>query len=290
MSGPSLPGEPMKAKPECTRCFMRQAGVAAELAGLASPASDALLATIGEELAHLPPGQNPAITASAMHARIRTLSGSADPYRAKKREATAHALGLLPQLRAQLDESADPLLTAVRLAIAGNIIDLGVADEYDLEASIARVLALPPAIDDMERLRFAIEKADNILYLGDNAGETVLDRLLIETLGRPVTYVVKGGPAVNDATREDAREAGLEEVCEVIDNGAAAMGTLLGQCSEAFRRRFDEAELIIAKGMANYESLSGSRPNLFFLLQAKCAVVAADLGVAEKSVVIRENR
>ena len=269
---------------------MRQAHDAARLAGVERSGSTALLTTIERELTKAPQGQNPAITASRMHAQIRALSGNPDPYREKKQEATAHALGLYPHLRQLLAESADPLATAVRLAIAGNIIDLGVADEYDLEASIERVLTLQPAIDDMERLRIAVKNADKVLYLGDNAGETVLDRLLIETLGKPVTYVVKGGPAVNDATREDAREAGLEEVCEIIDNGAAAMGTLLNQCSEVFRKRFDEADAIIAKGMANYESLSGTRPNLFFLLQAKCAVVAADLGVAEKSIVILENR
>lgn len=280
----------MKSSPECTRCFLRQAGDAARLAGVAHPEREAMLATIGRELALTPQGQNPAITASSMHARIRQLSDNPDPYREKKREATAHALALYSHLKALLAEAADPLATAVRLAIAGNIIDLGVADEYDLEASIERVLALPPAIDHMEHLRCAIDKAEKILYLADNAGETVLDRLLIECLGKPVTYVVKGGPAVNDATREDAREAGLEGVCAIIDNGAAAMGTLLDQCSAAFRRHFDAADLILAKGIANYESLVGSRANLFFLLQAKCAVVAADLGVAEKSVVILENR
>ena len=280
----------MKAKPEGHRCFMRQASVAARLAGLDHRAGETLLNPIEVALQQRPPGQNPAITASWMHALIREVSTNSDPYREKKREATTHALALYPHLKALLNASSDPLAMAVRLAIAGNIIDLGVADEYDLEASIERVLAQPAAVNDIERLRNEVNKARKILYLGDNAGETVLDKLLIETLGKPVTYVVKGGPAVNDATREDAREAGLEEVCEIIDNGAAAMGTLLDQCSEEFRKRFDEAELIIAKGMANYESLSGSRSNLFFLLQAKCAVVAADLGVAEKSIVILENR
>ena len=279
----------MKAKPECKQCFLRQADNAARLAGLDADAGKSLIAAIEQELDRLAPGQNPAITASAMHARIRAQSGNPDPYRRKKQEATVHALALYPQLKNLITASADPLATAVRLAIAGNIIDLGVADEYDLEASIERVLALQPALDHMERLRNALANADKILFLGDNAGETVMDRLLIETLGKPVTYVVKGGPAVNDATLEDARDAGLDRVCEITDNGAAAMGTLLDQCSEAFRKRFDEAELVIAKGMANYESLSGSRPNLFFLLQAKCAVVAADLGVAEKGIVILEN-
>lgn len=174
----------------------------------------------------------------------------------------------------------------MRLAIAGNIIDLGVSDQYDLEASIERVLVTEPAINHLAQLRQTLSQAKQVLFLADNAGETVMDRLLIEQLPCPVTYVVKGGPAVNDATREDAIDAGIEQVSELIDNGAATLGTLLGRCSDEFRQRFEEAELIISKGMANYESLNDSRPGIFFLLQAKCAVVAADLGVEEKSLVV----
>ena len=277
----------MKAKTECHRCFQRQASDAARLAGMDKSGRDELLTQIRNQLSATSLDTNPAITASAIHALIRRQADNPDPFRDKKREASAHAL--YPQLKSMLQQATDPLDTAVRLAIAGNIIDLGVAAEYDLEASIERVLALRPAINHMERLKAAIQQADSILYLGDNAGETVMDRLLIETINKPVTYVVKGGPAVNDATLEDAVDAGLNQVCEVIDNGAAAMGTLLDQCSNEFKKRFDETPLVIAKGMANYESLSGTRENLFFLLQAKCAVVAADLEVEEKSIVILEN-
>lgn len=279
----------MKAKAECHRCFQRQVRDAAALAGMDAGASEKLLAEVNTQLQLTSLDTNPAITASALHALIRERSRNPDPFRGKKREATAHALSLYDHLKTMLQQANDPLDTAVRLAIAGNIIDLGVAAEYDLEASIERVLAITPAINHMARLKAAIAATQSILYLGDNAGETVMDRLLIETIDKPVTYVVKGGAAVNDATREDAIAAGLDSVCEVIDNGAAAMGTLLEQCSGEFRKRFDQAGLVIAKGMANYESLSGTRDNLFFLLQAKCAVVAADLGVAEKSIVVLEN-
>jgi len=280
----------MQAKPECHHCFLRQVRTATALAGMAPQDGEALQQVIVQQLAATPLSTNPAITASKLHALIRERSGNPDPYRHKKQEATEHALALYPRLRQLIDTAAAPLDTAVRLAIAGNIIDLGVAESYDLEASIERVLTLQPAIDHLPELKESIERAENILYLADNAGETVLDRLLIETLDKPLTCVVKGGPAVNDATREDAIAAGLDQVCEVIDNGAAAMGTLLDQCSEAFRQRFEAADLVIAKGMANFESLHGSRPNLFFLLQAKCAVVANHLGVTEKSIVILENR
>jgi uncharacterized protein with ATP-grasp and redox domains len=257
--------------------------------GLSAERTETLLAEVQRELAQIPSDVTPPVRASRIHALVRELSGDPDPYRDAKNEATRHALSLYPRLRLLLDRAGDPLDTAVRLAIAGNIIDLGVASEYDLEASIERVLAQPLTINHTARLRAALAGAQEVLYLADNAGETVLDRLLIEVLEPPVTYVVKGGPAVNDATREDALAAGLGGVCKIIDNGAATLGTLLERCTPELRRRFANADLVIAKGMANYESLSGSRNGLFFLLQAKCEVIAGHLGVPERSLLVLED-
>ncbi len=279
----------MQAKPECKRCFQRQALQSAQRIGLSEAATDALLDAVKQRLDDTPHDETPPVTASDIHALIHRQSGNPDPYLAAKQEATEHALSLYPKLKQMIAESSTPLDTAVRLAIAGNIIDLGVSEQYDLEASIERVLVTEPAINHIARLKQALSQAQQVLFLADNAGETVMDRLLIEQLGLPVTYVVKGGPAVNDATREDALAAGVGEVCEIIDHGAATLGTLLERCNDDFNKRFNEAELIIAKGMANYESLNHSRANVFFLLQAKCAVVAADLGVTEKSLIILES-
>lgn len=279
----------MKAQPECDHCFMRQASDAAKRAELSSEATQSVLTAVREELKGFAADVIPPVRASRIHALIREISGNPDPYQAAKQEATEHALGLYPQLKQMVIEADDPLDSAIRLTIAGNIIDLGVASEYDLEASIERVLAQPLAIDHLDRLKSALQEASSVLYLADNAGETVMDRLLIELLEQPVTYVVKGGPAVNDATRKDAINAGLEGECELIDHGAATLGTLLDQCTPAFREQFEDAELIIAKGMANYESLSGSRAGLFFLLQAKCAVIAKHLDVPEKSIIVMED-
>lgn len=279
----------MHAQPQCDQCFLRQARDAARRAGLDPQRTEALLQAVTAELARLPAEAPPPVRASRIHQLVREQSANSDPYRAAKRAATEHALSLYPQLKRLLAAAADPLECAVRLAIAGNIIDLGVASEYDLEASIERVLSQPLAIDHLTALKDAIHRATHILYLADNAGETVLDRLLIETLQRPVTYVVKGGPAVNDATREDARAAGLDKVCEIIDHGAATLGTLLERCSPEFVERFTHAELVIAKGMANFEALDGSRTGLFFLLQAKCEVIAEHLGVRQGDIVVLED-
>jgi uncharacterized protein with ATP-grasp and redox domains len=151
------------------------------------------------------------------------------------------------------------------------------------------VLQANPPIDDLPVLRAALERVDEVLYLADNAGETVFDRVLIETLPLPVRYVVKAGPVLNDATRAEAIAAGLDHVADIIDTGCDAMGAPLRLCSPAFRERFNRARLIIAKGQANYETLSGVDAPICFLLQAKCSIIAEDIAVPTGSVIIRAS-
>jgi len=224
-----------------------------------------------------------------IHRLVREVTGSEDPYRAVKENSTRQALALYPRLKALVSEAPDPLDRAVRLAIAGNIIDLGPAGEYDLWATIERVMAQPFAIDDSAAFRDMLIKTEWVLYLADNAGETVFDRVLIETIGQPVVYAAKGGPILNDATVNDTLAAGLDEVAEVVSTGSDAPGTILDRCTEDFRRLYDQAELIIAKGQANYETLSTERKNIFFLLQTKCPVIARDVGVPTGSIVLKRG-
>jgi damage-control phosphatase, subfamily I len=272
---------------DCYPCFLRQALSAARRAGAAPELQREILLETLEQLRALPPEATPPMMADDIHRLVRTRTANPDPYREAKAEATREALALLPVLREHLDRAADPLDIAVRIAIAGNIIDLGAAETYDLDETLARVFAAPLAIDGLAALRHALGSAKAVLYLADNAGETVFDRVLIEYLDRPVTYVVKGGPIINDATREDALAAGVDRIAEIIDSGSQAPGTVLEQCAESFRERFAEAELIIAKGQANDETLSTVSAPVFFLLQAKCAVIAADLGVAPGALVVK---
>lgn len=238
-------------------------------------------------LQSMPEQATPPDISSRVHQRVRELTGHDDPYREVKEASTGKALALLPQLRALVRDVADPLETAIRISIAGNIIDLGPNPDYDLWETVEKVLHQPFAIDHLAALRRRLASADSILYLGDNAGETVFDRVLIETLDTPVTYVVKGGPVLNDVTRADALAAGLDSVAEVIDNGARITGTVLTACSESFQKRFAAAELILAKGMGNYETLSTEQAPVFFLLQVKCPVIGLDIGAPKGSIVIK---
>lgn len=269
---------------DCYPCFLRQALHAARLAEGSLKDQHTVIQQTLKLLQSMPADATPPRIARDVHRLVRSIITAYDPYCAAKAHDTAAALELYPHLKELVAASTDPFDTALRLAIAGNIIDLGVTDDYgSLWKTVERVLAAPFALDASDELREQIAKAPWILYLADNAGETVFDRVFIETMQIPVVYAVKGQPVLNDATEADALAAGIHS--EIIANGSDAPGTILDDCSPSFRERFFKAPVIIAKGQGNYESLSGIEAPLFFLLQAKCPVIAADLGVEVRSII-----
>lgn len=271
----------MQTALDCVPCLVRQSldasrAVSDDPAVHREVVRDMLRWTAEEDL-----GGSPVLLGQRLHRRIRALTGVADAYRAEKDRHNDIVMRLVPELRQRLDAADDPFGLAVKLAIAGNIIDLGVTgrvSDDDLWASIDQALEEPVhgLVDDLRR---DISAARDILFLADNCGEIVFDRLLIEHLPlERVTLVVRGGPILNDATIEDARRVGLTELVAVIDNGTDAPGTLLEDCSPQFRRRFAAADLIIAKGQGNYESLSDMDAPIYFLFKVKCSVVAEHIG------------
>jgi len=203
-----------------------------------------------------------------------------DPYREIKERHIKEALALYPRLKDWVVNSPDRLLAALKTAAAGNILDIFI--DVDVQAEeVEGILKQEFALCALEEFRRQLARSNDIQILADNAGETVFDRILIEELGKKkVFYAVKESPIANDATLRDARESGLEEVATLLSAGCSAAGTLLDDCTEEFRRLFAEADLVIAKGMGNYEALSRSPRPVFFLLKAKCQPVADDIGVS----------
>ena len=197
------------------------------------------------------------------------------------------ALALYPSLKQVINNSDNRLLTAIRIAIAGNVIDLGVGKEFNILEDMEKILIQEFAIFDFEEFKSQFEKAESILYLGDNAGESVFDKILIEELNKPVTYVVRDVPVINDVTFEDAISSGLDEVAEIISSGSSAPGTILNLCNDTFLDKFNNADMIISKGQGNYEGLSNVDRSVFFLLKAKCQVIAKNLGVKENDIVLK---
>lgn len=217
--------------------------------------------------------------------------GDADPYREIKDQSNAFALRLYPLFREKARASGDSLGAALRLAIAGNVIDYGASrhvSEALMSATIENALDAPLDAARVQEFREAVEAADTILYLADNAGEIVFDRLLLEHLPLDrVTVAVRGTPTINDATMADARTAGLTDVLRVIDNGSDVPGTALAECSAEFQRAFAQADLIIAKGQGNLETLLGCSQRICFLLLCKCPLVAELLGCGVGDMIIR---
>jgi len=272
----------MKTYLDCLPCFIRQAADAARMVSTDSALHEQILREVLRWASEMALDESPPVLGQRIHRRLREITGVEDPYRAAKDHLNRMALSLLPELKAEIKAASDPLVMGVRLAIAGNVMDLGVngeVTESDVRNSISQALAEPFA-GEQNGFRQAVAEARSILYLADNAGEVAMDRLLIEQLSPArVTLVVRGAPVINDATMADARAVGLHEIVEIIDNGSDAPGTILEDCSEDFTRRFSEADLILAKGQGNFETLSEEPRNIFFLFQAKCPVIAAHIGL-----------
>lgn len=267
---------------ECVPCFARQALEAARFATDDPAVHERVLRDVLRSAAKMDLARSPPVVAQWIHRHVRQLTGVDDPYGTVKGRFNRMAMDMLPELCSRVHGAADPLAMALRLAIAGNVIDLGVnGDLMEVEARRAVTAGLDePFHGDVDDLRQAIEPASDILYLADNAGEIVFDRMLIERLpAERVTMVVRGGPILNDATMADAEATGLCDLVNVIDNGSDAPGTVLADCSEDFRQRFAEADLVIAKGQGNFESLSDETANIYFLFKAKCPVIADHIGL-----------
>ena len=173
-----------------------------------------------------------------------------------------------------VDESENPLVTALKFSIAGNIIDYGALADFDVKKTLGESLNKPFGIWHFKKFYNALEHAENIIYLGDNAGEIVFDRLLIETIAKRVTFVVRGGPIINDVLMEDAKMVGITDLADVVSNSVAVPGTIVQEWPEELRKKFYNADLIISKGQGNFESLSETDGNIFFLFMIKCDMVA----------------
>lgn len=282
----------MKARLACLPCMMSQAYNSAVLCTDDPALRREMLDEVMRRYTGAPLDRTPGEHSQVAYEVCRELAGVEDPYREAKREANQAALRLYPDLRRRLDASADPLRDALTLAVAGNIIDMGIAQEYDLIEDIVKQIERGFDVEELEGFRRAAAGA--ILYLGDNAGEIVFDRLLVEVLGPDrVTFMVKAGPIVNDAMLADAQQVGLTELVRVVDTGSNYFGFPWDEVSEAAREEFRRADLVISKGHANFESVSELGPEgdkAWYLLKVKCAEVAAELRARNGDVVLLSHR
>ncbi len=279
----------MAVQPECYDCLLHMAELTVNLAardpGKQARARDLARAIVHEEFR---PGAVPACIANRVHRAIREQTGNPDPYSARKREETAYLGRIYTRIAPAYQEDLDSLL---RLAVVGNAIDY-----FRNEEEVSREILTPAAWGhaDLEPFRRRLEDSrGTLLYLADNAGEQFFDLPLVAHLRRrgwQTLFAVKGGPVQNDLTREDLYASGLGELLEPLtDTGARTVGLVPAETSAAFQNIYAAADLILAKGMGHFETLSQfPDPRVFFLLQAKCPPVAQALGVPHRAFVLKQ--
>jgi damage-control phosphatase, subfamily I len=233
----------------------------------------------------------PALSQS-LHTILNKYTNNPDSYLSIKKADNDKALSLYPEMKEKVHKAEYPFDVAIRMAIAGNIMDSAISDPFDLIETIDNTLRAPFAINHSEQLKQDLLKAKRVLYIGDNAGEIVFDKILIETIMHPnLHFSVRGAPISNDATIEDAKYVGMERVADLISNGYDAPSTLLEHCSEEFLKIFNDADVIISKGQGNLEGLLGkTHKNIYFLLMVKCEVIANALNVKKGDFVVLSNR
>lgn len=277
----------MKTFLDCFPCIMHQALKTARLATQDESQIKEIIDRTGAMFKDMDMTLPPPELSTRMYHCISEVTGVKDPYASKKFAHIEEANKIYDEMMQIVLKSEDHLLTAIRMSIAGNVIDLGVDVDFDLKKDIQKILKQDFAVFDYHQFKEDLSSAKRILFLGDNSGETVFDKILIEVIDKPITYAVRESPIINDATLKEARISGLHEVAELISSGSPAPGTILSMCNEKFLDIYHDADIIISKGQGNFEGLSEESENIYFLLKAKCKVIADHLNVNTGDIVLK---
>ncbi len=235
--------------------------------------------------------KSPPALAREMHAIIRQELNNPDPYLEIKNQYNQKMMDMLPRFEKMIREAANSFDMALRLAMAGNVIDFGPQNQLDIIQTINRVVDAEFGIDDSKILQQQVASAKSLLYIGDNCGEIVLDRLFLQTINHPnVTFVVRGGPAINDALIEDADFARIPDYAGIITTGDNSPGAVWETASQEFRDAVMSADVVISKGQGNLEALMDVQANIYFILVAKCDGIASKLGAKTGDFIVKRQK
>lgn len=268
----------------CIGCIINQSVKVANAINASTSLSHELTSTVelmSKEFSFL---KSPPEIASDVYEKMARIANKIDLYDEVKELSTQKALSFVPLLKEKLSLCQDKLLTATKIAVAGNVIDLAAAVDFDLAEELEKIFDRDFAYNDFEKLALQLPHAKSVLIIGDNVGEHIFDYMFIETLKElfphaEYSYMVRGNPIINDVTMKEALSAGFDKLCNLVDSGVNTPGFVYSRANPHAKEIFDTADLVITKGMGNYECLTPShRKNICFLLKLKCQVVAKSLG------------
>ncbi len=268
----------------CVGCIINQSVKVADAINATPALKDKMTSSIEQMSSNFSYEDNPPEIASYVYEKMAEIANKTDLYDEVKKLSTKKALSFVPLVKDKIFASSNKLLTATKTAVAGNVIDLAAAVEFDLEEELSKVFHTDFAYDDFELMKYELTNASSVLIIGDNVGEHIFDYVFIQTLQElypdaSYTYMVRGNPIINDVTMKEAKEAGFDELCELVDSGVNTPGFTYNRANDYSKKLFDSVDLVISKGMGNYECMSPShRKNICFLLKVKCEVVAKSLG------------
>lgn len=284
----------MQTHLDCIPCFLHQSLEASRMATDDEAKHDRVMKKVMQYLENIDFRLSPPEISRGVHAIVKQETGVDDPYERVKKQANDQALQQLPKLKDLIDEADDSLLMAVKLSIIGNVVDFGTMHRYDVLEMIDNLSQHPFDDAGYDSFKQRLDEVDSVLFLADNTGEIVFDRLLIEKLkemGKTITYVVKRHPIINDATIADAKAVGIDRLATVVngDDGTnySAPGLVLSFTSSHFKKLLGEADVVISKGQGNYESLNDIDREVFFLLMVKCPLVARAIGIDVGTMVLK---
>ncbi|MDK2841459.1 MAG: damage-control phosphatase, subfamily [Anaerophaga sp.] len=265
----------------CVPCFQKQAARLFEKYNIPEKRREVLSERFNDFLSKDGFDKPSPLSVQFLNVLMKKETGIEDLYLKEKSFYNKLLMERYQAMKGDVESSDNPAMIALKYALAGNIIDFGPPRRFDIEKTFSEALEKKIAVNDSDALFKAIRNAGTVLYLGDNAGEIVTDKLFIETLTHPgVIFAVRGGPVLNDVTYADAEEVGMQEVATVIENGFDAPSTLPEYCSDEFRDIFNSADVVISKGQGNFEGLYGQvkKKNIFFLFMVKCEGIARVTG------------
>ncbi|WP_457745016.1 damage-control phosphatase ARMT1 family protein [Sulfurimonas sp.] len=265
---------------DCVDCIKNQSVRVANAINADAKLRAEMISTVEEMSKTFSFLQTPPEIAADVYAKMAQIANKSDLYDEVKEHFTKNALSFVPFLEEKLLKTSDKLLIATKIAVAGNVIDLAAQVAFDLKEEIEKIFDTDFTHNDFDKFTNALSHAKSILIIGDNVGEHIFDYLFIKTLkelypNAAFFYMVRGKPIINDVTMKEAKEAGFDKLCNLVDSGVNTPGFAYSRANERSKELFDSVDLVISKGMGNFESLSPThRKNVCFLLKVKCNVVA----------------